>query len=285
MKIKDILQPFTAWKNLVKEPITIGVPIEREGAPRYRGFHQNSMDKCIGCGTCEDICQNAAIDMVPVEGQETTHSDSGLRPKVDYGRCCWCHSVLTSVQQVHFLCLTNLSGLKLIPMHSVLSPVQKKKPWDDIEAGYDRADHYELHNLEREDMAELEPEARDHSFIEIVQGYSKTQAQKEADRCVECGICVATCPAHMGIPDYIRAIREDDIELGLKILYETNPLPEVCGRICTHNCEKVCSMKYRGDAISIRWLKRYIADQVALSDYQGILKTVCVAHSGCHPSA
>ena len=90
MKIKDILQPFTAWKNLVKEPITIGVPIEREGAPRYRGFHQNSMDKCIGCGTCEDICQNAAIDMVPVEGQETTHSDSGLRPKVDYGRCCWC---------------------------------------------------------------------------------------------------------------------------------------------------------------------------------------------------
>ncbi len=122
-------------------------------------------------------------------------------------------------------------------------------------------------------MAELSPENRDHSFIEIVQGYSKTQAQKEADRCVECGICVATCPAHMGIPDYIRAIREDDIELGLKILYETNPLPEICGRICTHNCEKVCSMKYRGEAISIRWLKRYIADQVALSDYKGILRT------------
>ena len=31
--------------------------------------------------------------MVPVEGVEgieTKEGDSGLRPKVDYGRCCWC---------------------------------------------------------------------------------------------------------------------------------------------------------------------------------------------------
>jgi ferredoxin len=26
------------------------------------------MRKCIGCGTCETICQNGAIDMLPVEG-------------------------------------------------------------------------------------------------------------------------------------------------------------------------------------------------------------------------
>ncbi|MCK5808268.1 FAD-dependent oxidoreductase [bacterium] len=280
MKIKDVLQPFTAWKNLVKEPITIGEPHKREGAPRYRGFHQNSMDKCIGCGTCEDICQNAAIDMVPVEGQETTHSDSGLRPKIDYGRCCWC-ALCVDICTTGSLTMSNeFKWVEVDPDAFRFIPGADKKPWDDIEAGYDRADHYELHNFEREDMVELAPEVRDHSFVEIVQGYSKTQAQKEADRCVECGICVATCPAHMGIPDYIRAIREDDIELGLKILYETNPLPEVCGRICTHNCEAVCSMKYRGDAISIRWLKRYIADQVALSDYKGILNQNTIENNG-----
>lgn len=273
MKIKDILQPFTVWKNIVKEPITIGKPHKREGAPRYRGFHQNSMDTCIGCGTCEDICQNAAIDMVPVEGVKTTESDSGLRPKIDYGRCCWC-ALCVDICTTGSLTMSNeFKWVETDPDLFRFIPGVDKKPWDDIKAGYERADHYELHNLEREDMAELEPETRDHSFIEIVQGYSKTQAQKEADRCVECGICVATCPAHMGIPDYIRAIREDDIELGLKILYETNPLPEICGRICTHNCEKVCSMKYRGEAISIRWLKRYIADQVVLGDYKGILNT------------
>ena len=43
---------------------------ERPGADRYRGFHQNDLDKCIGCGSCETICQNGAIDMVEVAGQD-----------------------------------------------------------------------------------------------------------------------------------------------------------------------------------------------------------------------
>ena len=75
---------------MLYEVITVKEPLKREGADRYRGFHKNEIDKCIGCGTCEEICQNAAIDMVPVEGKETKDGDSGLRPKIDYGRCCWC---------------------------------------------------------------------------------------------------------------------------------------------------------------------------------------------------
>ena len=69
MSISDVLSPFTAWKNLFRDPVTIKDPLnERPGAARYRGFHKNDMDKCIGCGTCETICQNGAIDMLPVEG-------------------------------------------------------------------------------------------------------------------------------------------------------------------------------------------------------------------------
>jgi len=66
----------------------------------------------------------------------------------------------------------------------------------------------------------------------------------------------------MGIPEYIAAIRNDDMEEGMRVLYETNPLPEICGRICTHKCEDVCSVGVNGDPLSIRWLKRYIADQI-----------------------
>ena len=44
-RIKDIIIPFTAWKNLVKEPVTIKEPLKREGAPRYRGFHSERL--CI----------------------------------------------------------------------------------------------------------------------------------------------------------------------------------------------------------------------------------------------
>jgi glutamate synthase (NADPH) small chain len=75
----------------------------------------------------------------------------------------------------------------------------------------------------------------------------------------------------MGIPEYIAAVRNDDMEEGLRILYETNPLPAVCGRVCTHNCETVCAMQYKGDPLSIRWLKRYIADQVPIEKYKEIL--------------
>ncbi|MCK5197582.1 MAG: 4Fe-4S dicluster domain-containing protein, partial [Spirochaetales bacterium] len=90
MSIKDVLMPFTAWKNLLVEPVTIKKPEEVQGAPRYRGFHFNEVDVCIGCGSCEEICQNNAIDMVTVDGIEPKDGDSGLRPLVDYGRCCWC---------------------------------------------------------------------------------------------------------------------------------------------------------------------------------------------------
>ncbi len=274
-KLSDILKPFNAWSNVARDPVVVKDPInERPGAPRYRGFHKNDVETCIGCGACASICETQAIEMVPVEGIEAKPGDSGLRPKIDYGRCCWC-ALCVDVCSTNSLTMSNeYIWVEEDPENYNFIPGVDAKPWDDKKEGWKKPAEpdYDLNIRERVPMQHLEPEKRKDSFVEIVKGFSHEEALAEADRCIDCGLCVANCPAHMSIPDYIRTIREGDLEKGLKIMYETNPLPEICGRICTHKCEDVCAIGHLGEPLSIRWLKRYIADNVESEDYKRILK-------------
>ena len=268
MDIKDYIAPFAVWKRAFEKPFTVKKPIdERPGAPRYRGFHMNDAEKCVGCGTCEAICMNKAIDLVPVDGRTAKDGDSGLRPRMDYGRCCWCALCVDICPSGSLTMSNEYVWVDSDPDVFRYTPGVEAKPWDGSPLGYRRAEGYRLLDGERVRMPELDHAKAVRSFLELVKGYSREQAMKEADRCVSCGVCIASCPAHMDIPAYIKAVREGDMEGGLRILYETNPFPEACGRVCTHLCETACSIGTDGDPVAIRWLKRYIADQVELSDY------------------
>ncbi len=271
---KSIFSPTVTFKNLFKKPETVKYPKDsKETAKRYRGFHINDLDKCIGCGTCEEICDNKAIDMVQLADVKTELGQRDERPKIDYGRCCWCGlcvDVCTTgsleFTQDYTYIDKDPDTFAYIPDHRNINKVE-------FEVGYERDEVSELLDLDRVEMEELDPEKRIDSFVEIVQGFSKEQAEKEASRCVECDICTEACPASMNIPEYIRGIFDEDLDESLKQIYEDNPLPEICGRICTHKCETICSIGHRGEPISIRWLKRYAVDNVDSAEYQKVLGT------------
>ncbi|MBK1702445.1 4Fe-4S dicluster domain-containing protein [Thiococcus pfennigii] len=91
LDIKGIIGPFSALKFSVRPPHTIDYPREkRQAVTGYRGFHVNDLATCVGCGNCQDICMNEAIDMVKALGEINRKNASGLVPRIDYGRCCWC---------------------------------------------------------------------------------------------------------------------------------------------------------------------------------------------------
>ena len=273
MKLKDLISPFFVWQRAFEKPYTVSMrPIEeRPGAPAYRGFHINLSEDCVGCGSCYTICQNHAIDMVEVEGLEAKSGDSGLRPRFDYGRCCLC-GLCVDICTAGSLRMSNEYAWFTTDADEFrfVAGVENKS-WDGRTGGYHRHPDYHLFPPKRVEMDMLGPEESVESFTEVVKGYSEEQARLEADRCVECGICVATCPAHMDVPDYIRSIRDGDYEKGLKLMYRTNPFPATCGRICTRRCEEVCPVGILGEPVAIRWLKRFIVDQVPAEEYQRIL--------------
>lgn len=259
----SVLRPLKALSFLFKAPETL--PMEpRPASERYRGFHVNDWEKCIGCGTCQQICDNEAIRMVHI-AELPTDAKAGVKPRrpaIDYGRCCWCAlcvdicptgSLALSREYIHVS--ADLDTYLILPdamgMHGAGFPV-----------GWGKSEVSDLLDLERQPMRELGADRRGDNFDEIVAGYDDQTALLEASRCIQCGMCHEACPAHMHAPEYIRALFEGDAERAVAEIYRTNPFPQVCGRICTRKCEDACSVARRGDAIAIRWLKRFALDNV-----------------------
>ena len=93
--VKGLIEPISALKYLFKKPATID-GMYRDAKEGYRGFHINDQTKCIGCGLCEDVCMNEAIDMIRPDEIRNSKNGSDLIPRIDFGRCCWC-SLCTDV--------------------------------------------------------------------------------------------------------------------------------------------------------------------------------------------
>ncbi len=72
--------------------------------------------------------------------------------------------------------------------------------------------------------------------------------------------CKATCPAHVSIQGYIALINDGKYAEALKLFRQDHPFPAVCGRVCHHPCEEVCTRGEVEQPIAIRELHRFLAD-------------------------
>lgn len=257
------LRPLKALGHLFTKPVTL--PMEpRPAAENYRGFHTNDWDSCVGCATCQKICDNEAIRMVEIPDlpADPITGHRARRPAIDYGRCCWCAlcvdvcptgSLSMSREYIHIS--SDLDTFFILPDEKGIHDIY-------YEPGYTKDEHTDLVDLVRRSMKELPAPERHDNFDEIVAGFETQEAVLEASRCLQCGLCTDACPTHMHAPEYIRAIWEGKEDLAVHEIYRTNPFPEVCGRVCTHRCEAACPVGERGKPIAIRWLKRYAMDSV-----------------------
>ena len=122
-----------------------------------------------------------------------------------------------------------------------------------------------MDQLKKIKMRTQSPDVRAKNFKEVELGYTRQEALKEASRCLHCKLpkCVEGCPVKIRIPDFIKAVKEDNIKKAYKIISESSSLPAICGRVCPQEkqCEGQCIRGIKGESISIGYLERYVADQ------------------------
>ena len=119
-------------------------------------------------------------------------------------------------------------------------------------------------SLEKHKMPEQDPKIRAHNFEEVALGYDEETAIAEAERCLNCKVpqCRKGCPVSVRIPEFIQKIKARDFAAAIEIIKSDNALPAVCGRVCPqeNQCEKLCILAKKGEAVGIGRLERFAAD-------------------------
>ncbi|VTR31262.1 glutamate synthase subunit beta [Sphingobacterium thalpophilum] len=105
-------------------------------------------------------------------------------------------------------------------------------------------------------------EARVQHFKEFNKGYSENELNKQAARCMDCGIpfCHSGCPLGNVIPEFNDAVYDGKWEEAYQILTSTNNFPEFTGRICPAPCESACVLGIHSNPITIEEIEKHIIE-------------------------
>lgn len=123
---------------------------------------------------------------------------------------------------------------------------------------------FQFLDVERDDPRKKHIRERKKNFVEIYDVYKDEEVTEQADRCLACGnpYCEWKCPVHNYIPDWLKLVKEGQIEAAAELCHQTNSLPEVCGRVCPQDrlCEGACTLNDEFGAVTIGAAEKYIVD-------------------------
>ncbi len=114
---------------------------------------------------------------------------------------------------------------------------------------------------------------------EIYGDFLPDDAATQASRCIDCGnpYCEHACPVQNYIPNWLKLVQDGHLFKAAELMHETNPLPEVCGRVCPQDrlCEGACTLE-QGDfgAVTIGSVERWVTDQALQQGWRPDLSRV-----------
>ncbi|HSS08011.1 MAG TPA: NAD(P)-binding protein, partial [Rhodanobacteraceae bacterium] len=113
--------------------------------------------------------------------------------------------------------------------------------------------------------AEVPVAVRVLGWREIYGSFEHGQREQQATRCIDCGnpYCEWECPVHNYIPDWLKLARDGRVIEAATLMHETNPLPEICVRICPQDrlCEGACTLNDGFGAVTIGAIEKDIVDK------------------------
>lgn len=126
------------------------------------------------------------------------------------------------------------------------------------------APKYKAMKCSRTEPNEEAPLRRIRDFRPVDRGFSKADAVREANRCLDCKNphCMQGCPVGVNIPKFLREIRDEDWAGALATIKADNLLPSVCGRVCPqeNQCEGRCILGRKGEPVAIGQCERMVGD-------------------------
>ena len=118
-------------------------------------------------------------------------------------------------------------------------------------------------NTPREVATRRPVEIRIQDWREVYEPQSFEHLQKQAGRCMDCGIpfCHSGCPLGNLIPEWNDLIWRGDTEEAINRLHATNNFPEFTGRLCPAPCESACVVAINREAVTIKQVELRIVEE------------------------